>query len=490
MKKLYLVIAVVIWMAFIGSSFYLYRKVTVENNQSTVLEMSRSFFKVILYTRYWNALHGGVYTIVNDANQPNKYLIDSLRDITTTNGLNLTKINPAYMSRQIFEISEKDSSMNFHITSLNPIRPLNKADQWEKISLNKFKTKNDEVFERISSDKGDYYRYMAPLMVEKSCLKCHAIQGYEVGQVRGGISISSHSKRFDLILAKQLDSIAVFHLIFLVIGLVGILGFYLFENKKYKEIYGLLQVVSESKKDIEIKAEQLEDLNQTKDKFFSIIAHDLINPIGNFKIIAEMLFKEYEIMDNKERMEYIQLSKSSAQNVYQLLQNLLIWSQSQKNSVNYNPQSLNLLNMVNSSLKVLESQLKNKEITIIYYIDDKIEIMGDKFMIDTLFRNLISNAIKFSFRLSKIIIEVKQLSSNFVEISIKDDGIGISKEDIDNLFRIDKKVSNRGTEDEPSTGLGLIICKEFVNHHNGKIWVESELGQGSAFKFTLPTIAN
>jgi len=162
MKKLYLVIAVVIWMAFIGSSFYLYRKVSIENNQNTVLEMSRSFFKVILNTRAWNALHGGVYTIVNDANQPNKYLIDSLRDITTTNGLNLTKINPAYMSRQIFEIAEKDSTMNFHITSLNPIRPLNKADQWEKISLNKFKTKNDEVFERISSDKGDYYRYMAP----------------------------------------------------------------------------------------------------------------------------------------------------------------------------------------------------------------------------------------------------------------------------------------------------------------------------------------
>ena len=488
MKRFNYISVTLVWVLFVAISFFYNREITIKGNKETVLEMSRSFFKVIVNTRAWNASHGGIYTLVTPKNQPNIYLEDSLRDLVTVNGLNLTKINPAYMSRQIFEIAKNDSNIYFHITSLNPIRQLNEADNWEKNALLKFESGKKEVFERVKTDSGTYYRFMAPLFVDKACMKCHAKQGYKPGMVRGGISVNSKANRFDNLVDNQLRTVNIIHISFFILGFISIIAFFRYSDKKLKVIKNLLNVVSASKMEIEEKAEKLMDLNFTKDKFFSIIAHDLMNPVSNFKLIIDLLAKEYENMDNSERKEFIEDTRSSAEQVLVLLQNLLIWSRSQRNMIQFNPSPQNLRIIIENSCKILELQSINKEIKIINEADKNIMVNVDAFMIDTVLRNLISNALKFTYRMGVVHISTVILNE-YVEIRIADTGMGIIEEDLNNLFSIDKKVSNRGTEDEPSTGLGLTICKEFVERHGCRIWVESEIGKGSTFYFTLPIIS-
>lgn len=158
--------------------------------RNIVLYQARAFFEQILTTRYWNASHGGVYVPITKQTQPNPYLHVSDRDLLTVDGKRLTKINPAYMTRQIAEIAAVRNKVKFHITSLNPIRPQNAADKWEQKALHSFSAQNQEVIDKIKGADGEVdFRYMAPLWVEESCLSCHREQGYKLGDLRGGISI-------------------------------------------------------------------------------------------------------------------------------------------------------------------------------------------------------------------------------------------------------------------------------------------------------------
>ena len=190
MKSSHLFYIAVSWLGIILIS-YLWNYYAVTTGTLKMVEnKARSFFDQIVVTRSWNSFHGGVYVPVTAQTQPNPYLKDSLRDVVTVNGLRLTKINPAFMTRQIAEINKSENDLQFHITSLNPIRPANKADNWEQKALVGFERNRHDVLELLSSDSCSTYRYMAPLVTEKSCLKCHAVQGYKVGDIRGGISIS------------------------------------------------------------------------------------------------------------------------------------------------------------------------------------------------------------------------------------------------------------------------------------------------------------
>ncbi len=164
---------------------------------------SNAFFNEIVIMRAWNSMHGGVYVPVSPISPPNPYLEDSLRDLTTTNGLQLTMINPAYMTRQISEISNEKRKITYHITSLKPIRPANKADQWERKALISFENGQREAFGTTQYRGKKQFRYMAPLVVEESCLKCHAKQGYKIGEIRGGISVSKPYRFYENIISKQ-----------------------------------------------------------------------------------------------------------------------------------------------------------------------------------------------------------------------------------------------------------------------------------------------
>ncbi len=230
---------------------------------------------------------------------------------------------------------------------------------------------------------------------------------------------------------------------------------------------------------------RLRELNSTKDKFFSIIAHDLKSPFQGLIGYSNMLVNEYDDLTNEERKQFINGIYDLSNSTFKLLDNLLEWSRIQKNNKDYFPQPTNLYTESAITLSLLSETARTKNIILDNRIDEEDIVFADRNMLQTVLRNLVSNSIKFSHSNSKIIISSRKVE-NEIEITIKDFGVGISKENLDNLFRIDTQVSTKGTQNEIGTGLGLILCKEMIELNGGKIWAESEIYKGSRFYFTLP----
>jgi len=237
---------------------------------------------------------------------------------------------------------------------------------------------------------------------------------------------------------------------------------------------------------VEKHAEELKNVNATKDKFFSIISHDLRNPFNNLLGLSRQLRVNIDRYSSEEIRERITLIEESSKRGYQLLENLLEWSMSQTGAIQFKPVELNLTNVIQECLLVLENQIANKKISLIIEVDQCLSVKADYNMLKIIIRNLLTNAFKYSHPDSKVIVRSEFNSNNEIEISVVDDGVGIPEEDISKLFKLETKYTTPGTSDELGTGLGLLLCKEFVEKHNGKIWVESNFNSGSIFKFTLP----
>ena len=229
--------------------------------------------------------------------------------------------------------------------------------------------------------------------------------------------------------------------------------------------------------------ERLKELNATKDKFFSIIAHDLTNPIGNIMNFSKLLSNNFTEFTNEEKKEFVENIYINSRNTYYLLQNLLEWSRTQTNRIKLSPEIFSIDKIVINNFELIKSVADAKNISLISRINPDHKIFADKNMISTVIRNLVNNAIKFTDKGNITISSVKE--DNMIKISIDDTGIGINKKNISKLFKIDKNFSTNGTSGEKGTGLGLILCKEFVEKNHGKIWVESEVGKGSKFIIQL-----
>ena len=231
-------------------------------------------------------------------------------------------------------------------------------------------------------------------------------------------------------------------------------------------------------------ADELNVSNKTKDKFLSIIAHDIINPLGVILGFSDLLTDEENEFDEKDKLSFIQTINLTAKELISLLSNLLQWSRLQSDSITPKPQSIILKNIVSETITLLQGNIVKKEINLTINIDEKIKIEADNNMLSTILRNLLSNAVKFTPDKGKISIASKRIN-DMVEVSITDNGVGISKENLDKLFTSDENITTKGTNNESGTGLGLGLVYEFVIMNGGKIWVTSEVGKGSTFYFTL-----
>lgn len=240
-----------------------------------------------------------------------------------------------------------------------------------------------------------------------------------------------------------------------------------------------------AEEEINLKNEQLVVANSEKDKFFSIIAHDLKGPLSAFLDATQILTEEIHNMSLKEIKDISSQMKESASGIYGLLVNLLEWSRLKRGMMSFNPELINLKKSIAGCIEVLKESADKKAIRITSSLPDNLEINADLHMFGTVVRNLVSNAIKFTPRSGAINIAAKAIEDNVVEIKVSDTGIGIPKAMISKLFLLNEKTNRNGTEDEPSTGLGLLLCKEFVEKLGGKIWVNSEEGKGAMFSFTL-----
>ena len=229
----------------------------------------------------------------------------------------------------------------------------------------------------------------------------------------------------------------------------------------------------------------LRELVATKDKFFSIIAHDLKSPFNSILGLSNLLVEQIQEKNFDGIEEYAKIIQKSSTTVFNLLMNLLEWARSQTGRMEFSREYIELGALINEVIELSNESAHQKSITIIKELPRNLLVFADKAMINTILRNLISNAIKFTHPGGQIIVSAEKKLDE-LKISISDNGIGIKKEAIGKLFRIDENNIRMGTQNEIGTGLGLILCKEFIEKHRGKIWVESEIGKGSKFSFTIP----
>ena len=230
---------------------------------------------------------------------------------------------------------------------------------------------------------------------------------------------------------------------------------------------------------------ELAEINATKDKFFSIISHDLRSPLSGLMQILFIITEDYDSLPNEERLQMITDVANTSKKTYELMENLLEWSSIQTGTIPFYPQKLTLLSLINNLEELYNQNLKSKKITLNINVDPEISVFADKKMAETILRNLISNAIKFTYPNGTVSVS-SEPGNDFVVTKVIDTGVGIKAEKISELFMVDKVQSTPGTAKETGTGLGLILCKELVEKQNGKMWVESKVNEGTTFYFTLP----
>ncbi|MGD0581698.1 MAG: PAS domain S-box protein [Bacteroidales bacterium] len=241
-----------------------------------------------------------------------------------------------------------------------------------------------------------------------------------------------------------------------------------------------------AEKEINLKNILLQKTIAEKDKFFSIISHDLRGPLSTFVAITQILTEDIKTMSLDEIRNITTDMKKDATNIYTLLENLLEWSRLQRGVMEFNPEKLNLRNTISNGIETVSVAARNKRIEINISENDDQEVIADRHMLETVVRNLVSNAVKFTPAGGKVNISCSLNMDNYFEIKISDTGIGMLPDLIGKLFLLNERTSRKGTEGEPSSGLGLLLCKEFIEKHGGKICVESEVGKGSTFSFTIP----
>jgi len=243
--------------------------------------------------------------------------------------------------------------------------------------------------------------------------------------------------------------------------------------------------IKQSREKIRKTNEQLKELNATKDKFFSIIAHDLKNPFNTLLGFSKLLFENAPNYTTDQIQQYAQIMNHTAKQSYALLENLMQWAKSQTEKIKISPRNSSMNELLSITIPIVNGSALKKNITIENNISTEDLVYADNSLTTTILRNILTNAIKFTHTNGKIIVST-QRKDDFLEVSITDTGVGIEPMNMDKLFRIDSKVTGHGTDNEEGTGLGLILCKEFVEKQGGTIWANSEVGKGSAFTFTLP----
>jgi PAS domain S-box-containing protein len=263
------------------------------------------------------------------------------------------------------------------------------------------------------------------------------------------------------------------------------------ENGKVIEVNGILMDITKRKtaeQKLKASEHRLKVANTTKDKLFSIIAHDLKSPLNSILGFSELLIKKTQTSDIEKTKKFATIINTSAKNNIHLLDNLLTWGKTQMEQIEFKPKNLVLQAIGEETLLVLNSSASLKNIKLISSLSDNIVAYADQEMLSLILRNLIQNAIKFTHSGGEVGISAVS-KQDHIEISVTDNGIGITKENKKKLFGADVNFTMNGTENESGSGLGLMLCKEFVEKHGGKIWVESAVRKGSKFVFTLPVFS-
>jgi signal transduction histidine kinase len=471
--------------------------------------------------RYWATAHGGVYVPTDERTPPNPYLAHvPERDLTTPSGRKLTLMNPAYILRQTMEEFSRFYGVRGHITSAKPLRPMNAPDEWEKTSLLAFERGVEETIEFSEIEGEPYLRLMHPMITEKGCLKCHAHQGYQEGDVRGGVSISVPMKSYLGVHTETNERLFVSHGIvwLLGLGLIGVgstrMNHQLQRRKKAEEdlrqanddlemrveerTAALSQAnmeletqIAERKRIeealIEAKAEA-EAANQAKSRFLASISHDLRTPLNAIIGFSEMMKQGiFGPLGGPRYEEYTSDIHDSGHFLLNLIDDILDLSKIEAGKFELVERIMDLGLHIHGSVKLIAPQAEAKGVRLSTDVPaDLPALLGDERAVTQVLNNLLSNSAKFTGEKGTISVSASINKEGGVEVRVEDDGIGMSRDEIAQAMKpfvqMDSSVSRR----HEGTGLGLSICERFVEMHSGTLVIESEVGKGTTVAVRFP----
>lgn len=485
-----------IWTLGSAVYFNLHLAQLREQTTAVALEGARNMFRMVVLTRNWNASHGGIYVPVTEKTQPNPYLKHPKRDITTTDGQALTMVNPAYMTRLIAEMAEIDAGSIFQLTSLNPIRPANQPDAWEADQLRRFEQGLQESWSVEEAGQRRLLRYMAPLKVKESCLACHREQGYQLGDIRGGVSVSQDYAPIEEAVSRHRSNLIVATLA-TYLG-ISLLAWLLLEilRRRWLELAGKIDEVQTTQRQL-LQAEKLASVGQLA----AGVAHEINNPVSfvasNLKTLgsysrellalieksrqgklsdSDLASVDFDFM-RSDLPELLQESQQGLDRVSRIVKDLKQFSQVDQAEI----QDFDLNHGLRSTLTMLSSQLAGK-VALSQSLDPELPTIRCRAaQINQVALNLLLNASQAVGENGVISVRTGHTAGE-VWFEIRDNGIGMTQEVLNRIF--EPFYTTRGIGQ--GTGLGLSMAHDIVGKHNGSIEVSSQPGQGSCFRVTLP----
>ena len=472
-----------LWILTVGWSYRSHEQEIDVHSLEVASGGARNMFRMVVLTRAWNAQHGGVYVPVSDKLLPNPYLHHPRRDVTTTDGQQLTLVNPAYMTRMMSELAEVQGGTAFHITSLKPLRPGNAPDDWERKALQAFEQGRNEILEVIQGQQpGDsHLRYMAPLIVQQSCLQCHAQQGYLVGDIRGGISVT---QPFEPVLkAARAAKRQALHHHLLTLAVVSLFGALLLELLRHRWL-----ALAASNAALQDARRSAETAVVAKNAFLANMSHELRTPLNAIVGYSHLL--QLKIADPAQRKQLAGIDKASHRLVemFSLMFDLVkaengdLLIEARDFELGALGQSLFVRLEEAAGAKGLGCRLQFEPTTLPCWLH------GDPLRIAQLLNEFIDNAVKFSND-GEIVLNITRQAATEGKVNLRfeviDHGPGIPSAQQTQLFGLFQQLDGSSTRRHGGNGAGLYFARQLAQCLDGEVGCRSKPEQGSCFWFEV-----
>ena len=464
--RIFSLLAVLAWTLLLGILFCIQYQSDNRSAQAMMLQATRGIFQQIVVTREWNAEHGGVYVPITKTTQPNPYLPEAGRTVDA-DGLRLTRINPAFMTRQISEVAAKSHGPTVHITSAAPLRPENSPTPWESQALAAFEQDDGEHYGLDQTKDGPVFRYMAPLLVQESCLPCHGRQGYVIGQVLGGISVALEAGYF---LSAQSAAFGGTASLYALIWLVGATGVGL----------GTATILTGK--------HRAETANQAKSTFMAILSHELRTPLNGVLGMLE-LTRATELTEDQDSM--LVDAQVAAKTMYAQVQELLELAGLENGQGILQNTRFTPTEAVAKVIEAARAAAANKGLSFDFRPDPALppRLLGDGVRFGRILGLVLDNAVKFTTT-GGIVVTLAPLNhkdGRFVLVAtVTDTGCGVPPDRLRAVFEPFSQGEAVLTRRNPGLGVGLTIAHRHANILGARLSAQSCPGEGSTFTLRAP----
>lgn len=458
------------------------------DHRDFLFETSKTHFSNIINSRAWNAKYGGVYVYQKEGINPNPYLQDN-HTYDKNNEL-LVKINPAWMTRMLSEL-ENSKDYRFGITSLKPINPINAPDDFETKALTYLQANPNEKFYSEMKEESDEYKFLGKLSVTKACMKCHEEQGYKIGDIRGGISVTLNAKNaYGLLNFLSVMEYVVVLATFIIAFISGYMIRYVYRHQKFvaNQNIRLESKVQMRTQELERAKRDAENANRLKGEFLSNVTHEIRTPLNAILSMSKLAMNELQLQD-KNLLTSI---NKAGNDLNVLVQNIIDYSKLEAGVLELRVNAFSVKKLIRDVESFVSQKALLKEVKIEYGVDANVPpfLSGDAQRVQQVLNQLMDNAVKFTpsggnVKLSVTLVSLDK-SQTRLSFSVSDTGVGIEKEDQKTLFKEVMQLDQRLHRKFSGIGLGLIFCKKLVTTLKGSISLKSEINKGTIVMVELP----